>query len=743
MGFRNVCQMTVRKRMSRWLLIAGVSLFSSLVQPAWSNVGYTAQARRTTAEIRVDGQLDEAAWQAVKPISQFVQIEPNEGEAVSLPTEIRILYDDEKLYFAYTCYDPEIEQLNMTEMRRDAESLKSDDHAFLLLDPYNDRRSAVFFCFNALGGFEDTAVSRSGDSVNESWDIVLECQGSIGADRWIAELAIPFSQLRFNKGEVMTWGMNAGRSIARRRELAIWSPVPKAYGGRGKTKTAYMGSLTGLEGIAPSRHLEFLPYVSSGVSRVEDGDDTDAEIEAGLDAKYGITPNLTADLTINTDFAQVEADEGQVNLSRFSLFFPEKRPFFMEGGGLFDFGTPRSGNRPPPLLLFYSRRIGLAEESAIPITAGAKVTGKMGPFGVGLLNVTTDDYQDEEVDEAVTNYSVLRVTRDVLEGSSVGLIAVNKQDDDTYNRATGIDFSYRPTKNLDIRGLWTRTFDEDDLQASLPDEDEKPNAWYVGSAWRNNRFEADGTFMDIGKDFNPEVGFIRRADIRQIHGRFRYTPWPRQMGIRRMSMGPMVDLTLDHGNDVLTRNISLETEFDSESGHRLKVEWKHTQERLDEDFEIREGIFIPLGNHRFAELRVSADTDGSRRLSARLEGTVGDFFDGTRQSCSLSANFKSNTQLSIAPTFQFNRVELPGGEFDASIFAARINYSLSPKFFTKLFTQWNSDEDQIRTNFLLNYIYRPGSDLYLVLNQTYGTGDGNSGLLNTTVIAKMTYWWNP
>ena len=748
LGHRSAIQTIVTERIGWWFLVVGALLASSLVQPAWSDVEHTAQAQRTTAEIRVDGRLDEPVWQAVQPISQFAQLQPNEGEAISLPTEIRILYDDEKLYFGYTCYDPDIERLTMSEMRRDANGLKSDDHGFLLLDPYNDRRSAVFFRFNALGGVEDTAVSRSGDSLNESWDIVWECQGSIESDHWIAELAIPFSQLRFNENAEMTWGMNCGRSIARYHELSVWSPVPKAYGPLGKYKTAYFGSLTDLEGITPSRHIELLPYVSPGVSRIEEGDDTDPEIDAGLDVKYGITPNLTADLTINTDFAQVEADEEQVNLSRFSLFFPEKRPFFMEGAGLFDFGTPRLGfDRPPPLLLFYSRRIGLAEESAIPIIAGAKVTGKMGPFGVGLLNVLTDDYQDTEaeepIDELITNYSVLRVTRDVLEGSSVGFIGVNKQNDDTYNRAAGIDFSYRPTKALDIRGLWARTFDEDVPQLPPVEEDEKTNAWYLGTAWRNNRFQADGSYMDIGKDFNPEVGFIHREDIRQMRGGFRYTPWPRRFGVRSMGIGPSVDTTLDHGNNLLTRDISFGTDLDFESGHRLGFDLVHTREWLDEDFEIREAILIPQGDHSFASVRLSASTDGSRRVSARVGGGVGDFFDGTRRGFSVSANVKPNAQLSIAPMFDFNRVELPGGKFDASIFAARVGYSLSPRFFTKLFMQWNSDEDQILTNFLLNYIYRPGSDLYFVLNQTYGTGDEHSGLLETTVIAKLTYWWNP
>ena len=285
------------------------------------------------------------------------------------PSEVRILYDEKNLYFGFTFYDSEIEKLVANEMRRDSDGLRSNDYGYLLLDTYNDRRNAVFFRFNPLGGMEDTAVSNSGDSLNGSWDMVWECRSKISADRWTSEIAIPFSQLRFKRSDAMTWGMNFGREIARNQEIGGWNPAPKTYGPLGKYRTAYFGSLVGLEGISPSRHLELLPYVLSGASRVAAEGETDEVFEGGLDLKYGITPNLTADLTFNTDFAQVEADQEQVNLTRFDLFFPEQRPFFLEGASIFDVGVPRTGfHRPPPLLLFYSRRIGLAEERAHPDT---------------------------------------------------------------------------------------------------------------------------------------------------------------------------------------------------------------------------------------------------------------------------------------------------------------------------------------------------------------------------------------
>ena len=522
-------------------------------------------ATRTSEEIKVDGVLDEPVWQSVEPIRELYQIQPDQGEPATEASEVRILYDDKKLYFGFVFFD-EMDKIVANDMRRDSPGLRSNDYGFLLLDTYNDRRNAVFFRFTPVGGVEDTAVSNSGASLNTSWDIVFECQCRINEDNWTAEIAVPFSQLRFEKSDVMNWGVNFGREIARKQELDAWNEAPKTYGGLAKYRPAYFGTLEGIEGISPSRHLELLPYVLPGASHESS---TAGVFDAGLDFKYGVTPNLTADLTFNTDFAQVEADQEQVNLTRFSLFFPEQRPFFLEGASIFDVGIPRpSFRRPPPLLLFYSRRIGLAGGRAIPILGGGKMTGKIGPYGIGVLNVLTNQFEEDVPEtseespfsEPRTNYSVMRVNRDILEGSTIGGIFINKQDADVYNRTAGLDFSYRPTREINIQGLWSRTF-EADLTGNS-------NAFFIGGDWRTNLFRVDGSYTDIGEDFNPEVGFVQRLNpdnpihFRRIRGDASYTPWPDRFGIREIQIGPEIDVILTHENEVVNQELTFDTQFE-------------------------------------------------------------------------------------------------------------------------------------------------------------------------------------
>ncbi len=694
-------------------------------------------AHQISENITVDGRLDEAAWKNTEPITELYQIQPNEGEPVTQPSEIRILYDAKKLYFGFIFYDTEIDKLVANEMRRDSSGLRSNDYGFLLLDTYNDRRNAVFFRFTPLGGMEDTAVSNSGDTRNTSWDIVWECRCTINTEapsNWTAELAIPFSQLRFERSDVMTWGLNFGREIARNNEIGAWHAAPKTYGPLGKYRTAYFGTLEGLKGISPAKHLELLPYILGGISRTEAEEENEAVYEGGFDLKYSITPNLTTDLTINTDFAQVESDQLQVNLTRFSLFFPEQRPFFLEGASTFDVGIPRSSfSRPPPLLLFYSRRIGLNQNRAIPILAGGKMTGKVGSFGMGLLNVFTNEFQDTEVNEPLTNYSVLRVNRDLFRDSTVGAIVINKQDADSYNRTAGFDFSYRPTRTVDIRGLWSRTFEEDVT--------ENTNAYFFGSGWRTNLFQLDGSYTDIGENYNPEVGYVQRRGIRRFTGKAFYTPWPRKFGIRSIEIGPEVDIVLNRENTLETQEFTFDTQFSLESGDSLSFLVRNTTEHLTEDFPIQ-GIIITPGEYVFTSFRTSIQTSSSRKLFGSFDVEIGEYYNGNRRGFAVDGTFKPTVRLSIEPTVEFNRITLPDTEFDANAYGGRIGYSFSTTLFTKLFAQWSSDREVISANILLNYIYRPGSDFYLVFNQNYGTHDGNLESLDWTVIGKMTYWWN-
>ena len=735
-------------------------------------------AHRTSAEIKIDGVLDEPVWQSVEPIRQLYQIQPDQGEPATELSEVRILYDNKKLYFGFIFFDSEMDKVVANDMRRDSSGLRSNDYGFLLLDTYNDRRNAVFFRFTPVGGMEDTAVSNSGGSLNTSWDIVWECRCRINEDNWTAEIAIPFSQLRFESSDVMNWGINFGREIARKREIAAWNEAPKTYGGLAKYRTAYFGTLEGLEGISPSRHLELLPYLlpgasyTSGTEGSEGGLDLDikygeiqihrgnafAFLKGGLDLKYGVTPNLTADLTFNTDFAQVEADQEQVNLTRFSLFFPEQRPFFLEGASIFDVGIPRpSFRRPPPVLLFYSRQIGLAEGRAIPILSGGKMTGKIGPYGIGILNVLTNKFEDDEMDapeedmfrEPRTNYSVIRVNRDILKESTVGGIFINKQDADAYNRTAGLDFSYRPTREINVDGLWARTFEADVSGNS--------NAFFIGGDWRTNLFRLDASYTDIGEDFNPGVGFVQRTeerpDIRRFRGGGSYTPWPGVFGIREIQIGPEIDIVLSHENELETQEITFDTQFEFETGDDIGFEVKNTTEHLDIGFNLQ-GQEIPAGDYNFTSFQFSTRTSSARMIGARMQLEFGEFYSGTRRGFSIDATARPNAKLSIEPFIEFNRITLPERklddrttlaetEFDANAFGGRISYSFSTTLFTKLFVQWSTDTDVLSANFLVNYIYRPGSDIYLVFNQNYDTDDSGAEPLDWTVVGKVTYWWNP
>ena len=730
----------------RHLLFVGfVLLFPLCVSAASGPVEYRAEAYRTYQSIEIDGDFSETDWQHAKPINQFVQTEPDEGVPITESTEVRILYDEKNIYFGFTCSSAHRDNIVANEMRRDAEDLRENDNVFILLDAYNDKRSGVFFRITPLGAMQDIALTNSGDSQNRSWDAVWDCRSKINDTYWTTEIAIPFSQLRFNRSDPMVWGVNFGRTIRGKKEEATWVPVSRQYGSLSKYRTANLGSLVGLAGITPSRRLEILPYVLPGISLIEGDEDINVKSGYGLDFKYGLTSNLTADLTLKTDFAQVEADQEQVNLTRFSLYFPEKRPFFLEGAGLFDFGIPRpSFFSPPPLLLFYSRRIGLEEGHAIPIMGGVKITGKAGPYGIGLLNVLTDSFRtdpsvtDEEdmVDVPRTNYSVLRVTRDLFSGSSIGAIGINKQDMDTYNRAGGLDFAYRPNDSIDVRGLWARTYEAE--------VSGKNDAMYFGGTWRNSLLRFNGTYTFIGEDFNPEVGFIRRQGSRRFRGQIRFTPWPRKFGIRRIFMGPEVDYILNQDDELETREFSLTNWFQLEQGSWVNVEIRRTSEFLDEDFEIRDDVIIPIGDYDLTTFRTMVDTDEGRKVSGRFGANYGTFFNGTRRGVEVQANFKPSGRLAFETQYQFNRVKLPDEDsFDVNIFGSRIVYSLTTTLFAKLFAQWNSDDEVISANFLLNYIYRPGSDFYFVVNRISDTGDAKTTSEEWTVVAKMTYWWNP
>ena len=733
----------------RWLSIlllfcisAGVSAETEALQ---------AEAYRTYESVEVDGELSESDWQKATPIRQFIQFEPDAGAPLTEATEVRILYDDRHIYFGFVCSEPERSKIIANKMRRD-EMLWDQDNVFVLLDTYNDRRSGFFFRVNPLGAREDIALMDSGDSRNENWNAVWDSRAKINGDNWTTEIAIPFSQLRFKAEAASVWGLNLGRTIRKKQEEGTWAPVPAAYAYLARYRTTHLGALTGLSGISQRRNIEILPYFLPGVAKTE-SEGTVGVFDFGGDVKVSLTSNLTADLTVNTDFAQVEADQEQANLTRFSLFFPEKRQFFLEGAGLFDFGIPRTSfNAPPPLLLFYSRRIGIEEGHAIPILGGGKVTGKVGGFGVGLLNVFTDKYAADAtenldaVDLDRVNYSVLRIKRDLFTGSSLGVIAINKQDFDVYNRATGVDFIYRPTDQTNLRGLWARTFEPSDISGQPSPENTaftaNANALYFGGNWQSELGRVNASYTDIGEDFNPEVGYVYRTGNRWFRGEARATPYLNWFKFRRLWTGPEIDLILNSDNELETRTFIWSTWLELETNGFGGLRVYRNFENLTDDFEIREGIVIPRGRYSYNNYNLMLNAQ-SQVFNGRFGFNVGDFYNGTRRGFDLRLDLRFAGRFSVEPRYEFNRVTLPSGSFDTNVFGGRIVYSFSTDLFTKLYVQWNSDRNLVTTNFLVNYIYQPGSDFYFVFNQTYGTDSLSTGLLDTTLVGKVTYWWNP
>ena len=721
------------------------------------------EASRTYQSIEIDGKLSESDWQKATPIRQFTQFEPDAGEPVTESTEVRILYDDKHIYFGFVCSEPERSKIIANKMRRDA-MMWDQDNVFVLLDTYNDRRSGFFFRVNPLGAREDVALMDSGDSRNENWNAVWDARAKINGDNWTTEIAIPFSQLRFKKEDILTWGLNLGRTVRKNQEEGTWSPVAPAYTFLARYRTTHLGTLTGLSGISQRRNIEFLPYLLPGVARTEE-EGTVGVLDLGADMKVSVTSNLTADLTVNTDFAQVEADQEQANLTRFSLFFPEKRQFFLEGAGLFDFGIPRTSfNAPPPLLLFYSRRIGIEEGHAIPILAGGKITGKVGGFGVGLLNVLTDKHAADAtehldaIDADRRNYSVLRIKRDLFTGSSLGVIGINKQGLDAHNSATGVDFIYRPTDMMNFRGLWARTFESNEINEQPSPENSvssndttigSPDALYFGGNWQSEVARVNASYTDIGDDFNPEAGYVYRTGSRWFRGEMRATPYLHWYGLRRLWAGPEIDVILNSDNELETRTFIWSTWLELETNGWGGLRIHRNFENLTEDFEIREGIIIPRGKYSYNNYNLMLNAEG-KVFNGRFGFNVGDFYNGTRRGFDLRLDLRFGGRFSLEPRYEFNRVTLPQQgspdkttSFDTNVFGGRVVYSFSTDLFTKVYVQWNSDRNLVTTNFLVNYIYRPGSDFYFVFNQTYGTDSITSGLLDTTLVGKVTYWWNP
>lgn len=699
------------------------------------------RAVRTEESIAVDGRLDDLAWQKAEVIDHLTQREPQEGESITESTEIRILYDDEYLYIGVVCNDSQPDKIVASEMRRDA-PLRDNDYFEIYLDTYHDHRNAAYFMTNPLGARRDALIREEGSRVNWDWDGLWYSKTRRDEQGWTIEMAIPFYTLRFKTADTQIWGVNFGRHIARKREEAYWAPISRELGYFGKYKTSFFGNLKGLEGLKKGKRLHIMPYVIGGGIKEEEDNSQGPSGDLGLDLKYRLTSNITADVTINTDFAQVEADLEQFNLTRFSLFFPEKRGFFLEGADLFYVGEVFDPFEPPGMRFFYSRTIGLSEDGEeIPVMGGVRVTGKTGSYSLGILDMLTDRISYTEEDEDVhierMNHAVFRLKRDFLEKSTLGAMVLSRDslDSTDYNRGAVFDVNLAFGQSFRAEGFLGKTFS--------PDLKGKDWAGNLDMSYNSDFLLGRLVYTDIGENFNSEMGYVPRTDVRRFRADFGIGPRPKILNLRQSYFFFNVIYLENHRGQLESRSQSLGTFNFFQNGTTLYLGYVQSYEYLEDSFEIREDVFIPEGIHRFNFLSGLFHSDRSKKISISANTYLGGFYNGSLYRLNASGFIKFSKHLNAEFIYDYNNFDLPvvGGKFSTNIAAARIIYSFTPDLYAKAYIQYNDEDAVFKSNFLIRWIYKPGANIYFIYNESRELGD-QMYLQDRVVMVKMTFLFN-
>jgi len=685
----------------------------------------------------LDGILAEEAWGEAVPLADFRQQEPLEGEPATERTEVRILLDDATLFIGILAFDGEPERIvsrilqrdRVMENDHDGLQFAGDDAVAILLDPFHDHRNAFVFGTNPNGAEFDALITDEGAEVNIDWRAVWEVAAARVPEGWSAELAIPLRTLRYPEDDGSEpWGFNVVRAIRRKNEEVLWQSWSRDNEGFQRVSRA--GHLTGMEDLPRyGINVELKPFALAGTrqERQEDGEiPLDRQLEVGLDLKSELRPGLVLDLTVNTDFAQVEVDDEQVNLTRFSLFYPEKRDFFLENAGIFDVGLG-GGYGPPPYKLFFSRRIGIGDGGPIPILGGARLTGRAGGQTVGFMNVLTR----ASGETPLTSYSVARVKRDVGENNFLGGMVTDRRDENGSNTVAGFDGSIWLRPTLNVKGFFTQSF----TTGSGGD-----GSAYSGSVdYSTDFWGASFQHLTVEPGARADLGFITRTDIRQTSADLRFSPRPGRWGIRVFDVRPEVEyISTTHGRmQDWASSVYAGPEF--ESGESIGFDLTLGETRLDEGFELADSIPIDPGRYDVVETRLFVNTSRHRALVGEFHGSWQDFYDGTLWSADVSLSASPSAQISLEIGNEWNRVQLPNGRFTANITSLRLGYAFSTRLTTNALVQYNSLDENFSANVRLNFIHRPGSDLFLVLTERRGVDGELWDLSDRGLVAKVTY----
>jgi hypothetical protein len=679
------------------------------------------RAIRVREAMSIDGALDEAIYRENMPVDGFVQQEPREGQPASEATDAWIFFDDENLYIGARNWDSEPDKMVLNELRKDSSNLIQNEHMAVMLDTFHDKRNGFLFLVNGLGGMlEETFVDER--NASRDWNTVWNAKTARFDRGWTVEIAIPFKSLRYRPGTGQTWGININRIIKRKNERTWLAPMPASYG-NGVFRISQGATLTGLETPPLGKNLEVKPYAIGGLTtdRVSrPAFNNRGSKDAGFDVKYGLTRGLTADLTVNTDFAQVEEDEQQVNLTRFSLFFPEKREFFLEGQGIFNFGGQASNSASDTPIMFFSRSIGINRNRPQDILAGGRVTGKQGPYSVGAINIQTRD--EDSTGAPGTNFTVMRVRRDILGRSTIGALftdrSIGTRNAADHNNLFGVDGLFTFFQNVRINSYVART-----RTPGL-----RRDEWsYRGQLdYTADRYGLNLERLKVGTDFNPEVGFMRRFDFTKSTAGIRFSPRPRAgsaLGrrVRKFYYEANFNYYQTGTGRMESRDAGVGFRAEFQNGDNLNASLIRNYDYLDAVFQIAPGVRLPVAAYDWQQASVSYQLGTQRRVSGTTTFSGGSYYSGTQRALSYRGRVAIIPRLSLEPSFSVNWLDLAEGAFTTKLVGTRVTSPLTPRMFASVLLQYNSSNNSYSTNARFRWEYQPGSELFVVFTEGRNT----------------------
>lgn len=682
-------------------------------------------------EIKIDGLLDESDWKVAPVLNEFLTTEPLEKGTPSSPTIVRVIANTRSIIIGIECKDSNPDDIVRFSKIRDAD-ISNEDHVKIVIDPFLDGQSGYIFAVNAFAARYDALVSNRGESENDDWDAVWEARAAINTDGWSVEIHIPIQSIYFKKG-LKKWGFNVERRIQRNQETIRWANVQRD---QWFIQTSRAGLLTNLPEFNYGLGLNVRPSLVSKLNKNGANVPSKFKLEPSLDASQRIGPNILATVTLNTDFAETEVDTRQTNLTRFPLFFPEKRTFFLEGSDIFEFGFGTGSNT---VLPFFSRRIGLYGANEVPILAGVKINGRIGKTAFGGMGVHTKSFEVDKQPFDATNMGVIRVRRNILKESSIGLIS---SIGDPLSRdgswMSGADFTFQTTrfngdKNF-IAGAWA-------LYTNRSDLTDDRSAFGFKIDYPNDKWDVALTYSRIGAQFDPSFGFIPRKGVHYLRFGGTYAPRPKWPWIRQMFHQFYGTYIRNIGGTWQSYNIfTAPINWRLESGDRVEMNIRPAGENILMPFEIADNVIIPEGEYHFMRYRLEAELAAKRKLNGQATWWFGSFYEGTLDEIELQLNWNPNALLGFEFSGIHNIGRLPWGDFEQTLAGLRVRFNVNSDLQLNSYLQYDTDSKILGVNARIHWIFSPLGDVFLVFNHnTFNDITNRWTLQNQQLLLKVRY----